>query len=248
MASFTSISDAPEVVMEYTPNALDQATFNGVNNVRRRYSKIVEYRGLTEDAAITAVDNMRSDIEGTIMVDGSATSPTIHVDGFDSTTGLVWPGAGLQIAGDDNLYRVKSLATIATNEADLVLTENYLEPGTILVNGGSQTGTSLAIDGFTNAVGYVRKGTTLTISGVTGTYTVTTQAAINGNAATITITPALASSPADNAAVTLSHAPDGTAITLTLGGIEATAIRADGPMFTVRSDINYYLGPFEEEG
>jgi hypothetical protein len=244
---FSDIANAPEVLMEYTPKAPDRATINGVEQVRYRTTRTLEYRGLTEAAAVSAADDLESDIAGAIKVDGSATSPTLHVDGFMAAAGYVWPGTGVKILGDDNVYRVKTLATIATNEADLVLTENYLEPGTIKVKGGSQTGTTLIIDGFTNGFGYVRKGTTLTINAVTGTYTVTTQASIIGSEATITISPALDSSPADDAAVTLAHPADNTAVELTLGGIEGVAVRADGPMFNLRIKVDYYDGPFRVE-
>lgn len=66
--------------------------------------------------------------------------------------------------------------------------------GTVLVNGGSQTGTSLVVDGFTAEP---QAGDTFTVSGIEKVYTVQ-----SFTGSTITITPALASSPADNAALT----------------------------------------------
>lgn len=72
--------------------------------------------------------------------------------------------------------------------------------GTVLVNGGSQTGTSLIIDGLT-AVPQI--GDTFTIAGVEKIYTVTALPTVTSGGATLTISPALASSPADNAVVTL---------------------------------------------
>lgn len=66
--------------------------------------------------------------------------------------------------------------------------------GPVLVNGGSQTGTSLVVDGFT---ANPQVGDTFTISGVGKVYTVQ-----GFTSSTITITPALASSPADNAPLT----------------------------------------------
>lgn len=80
------------------------------------------------------------------------------------------------------------------------------EAGTVLVNGGSQTGTTLNVDGFTAASGVIRQGTRITIASVSGTYTVTEDVDIASNAAALTITPALASSPADNAAITFETA------------------------------------------
>lgn len=70
--------------------------------------------------------------------------------------------------------------------------------GTVLVNGAGQTGSSLAIDGLTAAP---RIGDTFSIAGVEKVYTVTANATLVSGGATISINPALASSPADNAAV-----------------------------------------------
>lgn len=70
--------------------------------------------------------------------------------------------------------------------------------GTVLVNGAGQTGSSLAINGLTAAP---RIGDTFSIAGVEKVYTVTANATLVSGGATISINPALASSPADNAAV-----------------------------------------------
>ena len=72
--------------------------------------------------------------------------------------------------------------------------------GTVLVNGAGQTGTTLVIDGLTAtpAVNDV-----LTLAGVTGTYTVSAVNSYGSGAANLTISPSLATSPADNAAVTV---------------------------------------------
>lgn len=66
--------------------------------------------------------------------------------------------------------------------------------GPVLVNGGSQTGTSLIVDGFTSDP---QAGDTFSIAGVEKVYTVQ-----SFTGSTITITPTLASSPADNAVLT----------------------------------------------
>lgn len=71
--------------------------------------------------------------------------------------------------------------------------------GTVLVNGGSQTGTSLVVDGLT---GTPQIGDTFTVSGIEKTYTVTAIPTVSSGGATLTISPSLASSPADNAALT----------------------------------------------
>ena len=72
--------------------------------------------------------------------------------------------------------------------------------GTVLVNGASQTGASLVIDGITN--GGPRQGDTFTIAGVNKIYTVLANSTVVSGGTTLSINPALASSPADNASVT----------------------------------------------
>ncbi len=71
--------------------------------------------------------------------------------------------------------------------------------GTVLVVGGSQTGGTLAVDGLTETP---QIGDTFTIAGVDLVYTVTATPTVTASAATISISPNLASSPADNAALT----------------------------------------------
>lgn len=71
--------------------------------------------------------------------------------------------------------------------------------GTVLVNGGSQTGASLAVDGLT---GTPQIGDTFSVAGIEKVYTVLAVPTVTSGAATLSIYPSLASSPADNAAVT----------------------------------------------
>lgn len=71
--------------------------------------------------------------------------------------------------------------------------------GTVLVNGGSQTGTSLIVDGLTATP---QAGDTFSIAGVEKVYTITSVGTVTSGGATLTVSPSLASSPADNAAIT----------------------------------------------
>lgn len=71
--------------------------------------------------------------------------------------------------------------------------------GVVLVNGASQTGSSLTIDGLTATP---QIGDTFTIDGVSLTYIVTATPTVTSGATTLTISPALNSSPADNAIIT----------------------------------------------
>jgi len=72
--------------------------------------------------------------------------------------------------------------------------------GTVLVNGGSQTGATLNVDGLT---GTPQIGDTFSIAGVEKVYTVLAVPTVTSGAAALSIYPSLASSPADNAAITM---------------------------------------------
>jgi hypothetical protein len=71
--------------------------------------------------------------------------------------------------------------------------------GTVLVDGGSQTGTTLTVDGLTATPSI---GDTFSINGVELVYTITVAPTVTGGSSTFTISPALDSTPADNAPIT----------------------------------------------
>ena len=74
--------------------------------------------------------------------------------------------------------------------------------GTTLVSTGSQTGTTLDIDGIAVDTYVPQAGDTFSIAGVEKLYTVLTNTTSSSGSATLSINPSLASSPADNAVVT----------------------------------------------
>lgn len=71
--------------------------------------------------------------------------------------------------------------------------------GTVLVNGGSQTGSSLIVDGLTEIP---QAGDTFSIAGVELVYTILSTPTVTSGGATLSISPSLDSSPADNAVIT----------------------------------------------
>ena len=73
---------------------------------------------------------------------------------------------------------------------------------TLEVSGGSQTGSTLAVDGVLSDDKAPNVGDTFTVDGIEKVYTVTTVSAVSAGAVTLGISPALASSPADNADIT----------------------------------------------
>ena len=92
--------------------------------------------------------------------------------------------------------RNESLVKTTGNGYTLVNVPDY---GTVLVDGASQTGNTLNVDGLdaTPQLGDIFK-----IDGVELIYTVTATPTVTNNAATIAIDPALPTSPADDAAIT----------------------------------------------
>ena len=76
---------------------------------------------------------------------------------------------------------------------------NVPDYGTPLVNAGSQTGSSLAIDGLDSAP---QAGDVFKVAGIDKVYTVLANATVSSGGATLSINPALASSPADDAVIT----------------------------------------------
>ena len=80
--------------------------------------------------------------------------------------------------------------------------------GTPLIQGGSQTGSTLNISNIFIAP---QDGDTFTIAGISGTYTIATSGVSYSSAnktATLTLTSSLASSPSDQAAITFTNTED----------------------------------------
>jgi hypothetical protein len=108
------------------------------------------------------------------------------------STGIsAWDDAVIVARGSD-LYRTTGIGYTQIN------VPSY---GTVLVNGGSQTGTTLVVDGLTSAP---QQYDTFTVAGIEKTYIITSAVSVTSGGATLSVYPALASSPADNAAITFT--------------------------------------------
>ena len=92
--------------------------------------------------------------------------------------------------------RNESIVKTSGNGYSLVNVPVY---GTVLVNGASQTGSSLIVDGLDSTP---QLGDVFKIAGVDKIYTVTATPTVSSGGATVAIDPALASSPADDAVIT----------------------------------------------
>ena len=98
-------------------------------------------------------------------------------------------------------YTLEKFAEDDSTSLDCSTASTLNQRGTPLVKGASQSGLTLITDGFTSAP-QVQEA--FTISGVTGTYTITAVTNNGSGTYTLTLDATLASSPADNAALTLT--------------------------------------------
>jgi len=98
------------------------------------------------------------------------------------------------------IYTLEKFAEQDDLTLDCSGTTTVNQQGTPLVNGGSQTGTSLNVDGYTSAP---NTGDVITIDAVSGSYEIQTVTP-TASGYTIVLNQALDSSPADNAAITIT--------------------------------------------
>ena len=98
------------------------------------------------------------------------------------------------------VYTLEKFAEQDDLTLDCSATTTVNQQGTPLVNGASQTGSSLNVDGYTSAP---NTGDVITIAGVTGSYEIQTVTE-TASGYTIVLDDDLASSPADNATITIT--------------------------------------------
>lgn len=167
------------------PKAGDTFTIEGVSGVYTVATAGVSYTTLGKRATLTLTDSLAS---------SPADKAVVTFNNRDElTTGLKYWNGNAYAIRDGQVF--SGSGGVWTN----INTPNY---GTVLVAGGGQTGSSLAVDGITSDTYVPQVGDTFTIDGVALVYTVTAAPTITSGAGSISINPALDSSPADNAALT----------------------------------------------
>jgi hypothetical protein len=164
------------------PQDGDTLTIAGVTGTYTIAAAGVSYSSANKSATLTLTDSLDSS-----PADKAAIT-------FTNDRGLInglaaWENTVIAVR-NNNVYRSTGSAWTRVN------VPSY---GTVLVNGGTQTGTSLAIDGLT---GIPQPGDTFTIAGVEKVYTVLTTPIVTTGGATLSINPSLDTSPADNAVIT----------------------------------------------
>jgi hypothetical protein len=175
-----------------TPVAGDTFTITGVSGTYTIDTGGVSYDATNNRATLTLTTSLDSSPANAATVTFASTTTNYILNGVASWEDMVI------VARNDDLFK-----TTGSGYTHL----NVPSYGTVLVNGGSQTGTSLAVDGLTSAP---QAGDVFKIDSVDLVYTVTADATVTSGASTLSINPALDSSPADNAAITfLSTSRDG---------------------------------------
>jgi hypothetical protein len=176
-----------------TPEAGDTLTITGVTGTYTIATGGVSYDATNNRATLTLTTSLASSPANAAAVTFVTTTTSHLINGIAS-----WEDSVI-VSRNDDLFRTTGSGHTHIN------VPNY---GTVLVNGASQTGSSLVVDGLSAAP---QAGDVFKIAGVDLVYTVTSDASVSSGGATLAINPALASSPADDAAITfLSTSRDGT--------------------------------------
>jgi hypothetical protein len=164
------------------PQQGDTFTVSGVTGTYTIATGGVSYSSSTKRATLTLTTSLASSPADKAVV--TFTSDSGIVNGL-----AAWEGNVIAVR-NNCLYK-----STGSNWTKI----NVPSYGTVLVNGAGQTGGTLAVDGLT-AVPQI--GDTFSVAGIELIYTVTAVPTVTSGGATISISPNLASSPSDNAAVT----------------------------------------------
>ena len=167
-----------------TPEAGDTLTVTGVTGTYTIASGGVSYDATNNRATLTLTGALASSPANAAAVTFATTTSKYLALGCGVFLDKVI------VARNDDLFNVSSSTVTHIN------VPNY---GTVLVNGASQTGSSLIVDGLTAAP---QAGDVFKVAGIDLVYTVTADATVSSGGATVAINPALASSPADDAVIT----------------------------------------------
>jgi hypothetical protein len=165
-----------------TPVAGDSFTISGVAGTYTIAGGGVIYNSTNKTVALTLTTSLASS-----PADKASVTFTTHQGTIKGVA--AWRSSVIALRNND-IYK-------STGSGWLKINKPYYN--NVLVNGAGQTGASLAVDAIYDIP---QAGDTFTIAGVEKVYTVLTDAVVVAGAATLSISPSLASSPADNAAVT----------------------------------------------
>ena len=171
-----------------TPAVGDTLTIDGVSGTYTVASGGVSYNAARDEVTLTLTSSLASSPANGAVV----TFVTVTTANY--ANGMTYFNAKAIVAMNADLVETSGSGYTKINKP------NY---GTPLVDGASQTGTTLVADAFDT---FPQAGDVFTIAGIDKVYRVETTVSSYSHSGTkevnITIDPALASSPADNAAIT----------------------------------------------
>ena len=171
-----------------TPAVGDTLTIAGVSGTYTVASGGVSYTAARDEVTLTLTGSLASSPANGAVV----TFATVTTSNY--ANGMTYFNDKAIVAMNNDIVESAGSGYTKINKP------NY---GTPLIDGGSQTGTTLVADAFDT---FPQAGDVFTISGVDKTYTVTTTVSAYSDASSkevnIAINPTLASSPADNATIT----------------------------------------------
>ena len=175
-----------------TPEAGDTLTIAGVTGTYTIASSGVSYDATNNRATLTLTGSLASSPANGALVTFATTTTSHLINGVTS-----WEDKAI-VSRNNDIFKSTGSGFTKINKPSY---------GTVLVNGGSQSGGTLAVDGLTAAP---QAGDVFTIASIDKVYTVTADATVSSGGSTLAISPNLASSPADDAAITfISTAREG---------------------------------------
>ena len=175
-----------------TPEAGDTFTIAGVTGTYTIASGGVSFDDTNNRATLTLTGALASSPANGALVTFATTTTSHLINGVTS-----WEDKAI-VSRNNDLFKTTGSGYTKINKPTY---------GTVLVNGGSQSGGTLAVDGLTSAP---QAGDVFTIASVDKVYTVTADATVSSGGSTLNINPNLASSPSDDAVITfISTAREG---------------------------------------
>ena len=169
----------------------DTFTISGVDGTYTIDNSGVSYNSTNKEATLTLTTSLASPPAD--KADLTFTNKTCNIEGlhyfYNSST------------GDTNTLAVRD-STLWSSQSTTWANESAPNYGSVVVNGGTQSGTTLTVAGVTSDTYVPHVGSTFSIAGVEKVYTVLSAPTITSGGGSLTVYPSLASSPADSAIVT----------------------------------------------
>tara|TARA_R110000796_G_scaffold13733_3_gene44245 strand:+ start:2505 stop:4493 length:1989 start_codon:yes stop_codon:yes gene_type:complete len=178
-----------------TPVDADTFTIDGVAGTYTIATSGVSYSTTNKEATLTLTTSLATSPADKAVI--TFTNKTSNIEGlhhfYDSTS-----SSGITLAYRDG--------SIWSSTGSAWTNKSAPDYGSVLVAGGSQTGATLDVDAITSDTYVPHVGDTFSIAGVEKVYTVLAAPTVTSGAATVSIYPSLATSPANNAIITFLSA------------------------------------------